>query len=217
MEHKKDGENGKCRTKWQGWKMQYWEWKLEDQRPDHVFCSWNTRVCEVVNAVLKQSLLTQCDTMSNTIHYHDRKASTLISSSNTNWNTSIALSTMCKRCTQSYIKMHMGVLYIGQPCPSTRQCLRNYHRTRLFPKMCRFYRAMLCISAVYASTRCLSVTFVTSWPWFFAPYKYTYLLTYVCELRQEVIFEIFSPSGSHTILVFQHQTGWWYSDGNPFN
>ena len=29
------------------------------------------------------------------------------------------------------------------------------------------------------------------------------------------IFEIFSPSGSHTILVFLYQTGWRYSDGNP--
>jgi len=31
------------------------------------------------------------------------------------------------------------------------------------------------------------------------------------------IFEIFSPSGSHTILVFPHQTGWRYSDKNPPN
>ena len=29
------------------------------------------------------------------------------------------------------------------------------------------------------------------------------------------IFEIFLPSGSHTILVFPYQTGWRYSDGNP--
>ena len=29
------------------------------------------------------------------------------------------------------------------------------------------------------------------------------------------IFEIFSPSGSHTILVFPCRTGWRYSDGNP--
>jgi len=28
------------------------------------------------------------------------------------------------------------------------------------------------------------------------------------------IFELFSPSGSHTILVFPYQTGWRYSDGN---
>jgi len=29
------------------------------------------------------------------------------------------------------------------------------------------------------------------------------------------IFEIFSPSGSHAILVFTYQTGWRYSDGTP--
>ena len=29
------------------------------------------------------------------------------------------------------------------------------------------------------------------------------------------IFDIFSPSGSHTILVFPYQTGWRYSDGTP--
>jgi len=29
------------------------------------------------------------------------------------------------------------------------------------------------------------------------------------------IFEIFSPSSSHTILVFLYQTSWQYSDGNP--
>jgi len=30
-------------------------------------------------------------------------------------------------------------------------------------------------------------------------------------------FKIFSPSGSHTILVFPYQTAWQYSDGNPPN
>ena len=30
-------------------------------------------------------------------------------------------------------------------------------------------------------------------------------------------FEIISQSGSHTILVFPHQTGWRYSDGNSLN
>ena len=49
-----------------------------------------------------------------------------------------------------------------------------------------FCRAMLCISAVYAFMRCLSVCHVGG-----------------------------SPSGSHTILVFPYQTGWRYSDGNP--
>ena len=31
------------------------------------------------------------------------------------------------------------------------------------------------------------------------------------------IFEIFSPSGSHTILVFPYQTGWRYSEWNSPN
>jgi len=31
------------------------------------------------------------------------------------------------------------------------------------------------------------------------------------------IFEFFSSTGSHTILVFPYQTGWRYSDGNPPN
>jgi len=29
------------------------------------------------------------------------------------------------------------------------------------------------------------------------------------------VFEMFSPPGSHTVLVFPYQTGWRYSDGNP--
>jgi len=31
------------------------------------------------------------------------------------------------------------------------------------------------------------------------------------------IFKKFSPSGSHTILTFPHQTSWKYSDGDPRN
>jgi len=31
------------------------------------------------------------------------------------------------------------------------------------------------------------------------------------------VFKMFSPSDSHTILVFPYQTGWRYSDGNPPN
>ena len=63
---------------------------------------------------------------------------------------------------------------------------------------------MLCISAVYAVMRCLSVC------------------PSVCHFVDHVkmnkhIFEIFSPSGSQAILVFPYQTGWWYSDGNPSN
>jgi len=60
---------------------------------------------------------------------------------------------------------------------------------------------MLCISAAYAVMRrlyvCLSVTFVNH------------------VKTNKRIFKIFSPSGSHTILVFPYQTELRYSDGNP--
>jgi len=36
-----------------------------------------------------------------------------------------------------------------------------------------------------------------------------------CAKTNKDIFEIFSPCGSHAILVFPHQTGWRYSNGNP--
>ena len=76
-----------------------------------------------------------------------------------------------------------------------------------------FFRAMLCISAAYAVMHsrlrrqksrfcvcvCVSVTFVD------------------CVKTNKHIFEFFSPSGSHTILVFPYQTGWRYSDGNASN
>ena len=47
--------------------------------------------------------------------------------------------------------------------------------------------------------RCVSVTFVH------------------CVKTNKDIFNFFSPSGSHTILVFPHQTGLQYSDGNHPN
>ena len=60
---------------------------------------------------------------------------------------------------------------------------------------------MLCISAVYAVMRCLSVRLS---------------VTFVDHVKtNKRIFEFFSPSGNHTILVFPYQTGWRYSDGNP--
>ena len=44
------------------------------------------------------------------------------------------------------------------------------------------------------------------------------LLTFVyCVKTSNHIFKSFLSSGSHTILVFPHQTGWRYSDGNPPN
>ena len=68
---------------------------------------------------------------------------------------------------------------------------------------CGFCHAMLCISTAYAVMRCPSV----------CP-----SVTFVDHVKtNKHIFEIFSPSGSHTILVFPYQTGWRYSDGNPPN
>jgi len=62
---------------------------------------------------------------------------------------------------------------------------------------------MRCISVAYVVMRCLSV----------CP-----SVTFVDHVKtNKRIFEIFSPSGSHTILVFPYQTGWRYSDGNPSN
>jgi len=55
---------------------------------------------------------------------------------------------------------------------------------------------MLCISTAIAVMPCPSVTFVD-------------------HVKTNIhVFEIFSPSGSHTILVFRYVTGWRYSDGN---
>ena len=60
---------------------------------------------------------------------------------------------------------------------------------------------MLCTSAAIAVMRCLSVRLS---------------VTFVDHVKMnQHIFAIFSPSGSHTILVFPYQTGWRYSDGNP--
>ena len=64
-----------------------------------------------------------------------------------------------------------------------------------------FTARCICISAVYAVTRCpsdcLSVTFRS------------------CAKTNKDIFEIFSPSGSDTILVFPYHRGCRYSDVNP--
>ena len=59
---------------------------------------------------------------------------------------------------------------------------------------------MRCISVAYVGTRCPSVRLS---------------VTFVDHVKtNKHIFEIFSPSGSHTILVFPHQTGRRYFHGN---
>jgi len=66
---------------------------------------------------------------------------------------------------------------------------------------------MLCISTAIAVIRCPSVR----------PFV-CLSVTFVDHVKtNKHIFKIFSPSGSHTILVFSYQTGWRYSDGNSPN
>ena len=74
------------------------------------------------------------------------------------------------------------------------------HRARA-PNVGHFWRAMLCKRGLsrHAVSVCPSVTFVGS------------------VKMNKRIFNFFSPPGSHTILVFPHQTAWQYSDGNPPN
>ena len=69
----------------------------------------------------------------------------------------------------------------------------------------RFCRTMLCISAAIAVMRCPSVCL-----------SVRPSVTFVDHVKtNKHIFEMFLPSGSHTILVFPYQTGWRYSDGSP--
>jgi len=70
-----------------------------------------------------------------------------------------------------------------------------------------FSCAMLCISADIAVMRCPSVR----------P-SVCLSVTFVDHVKtNKRIFEIFSPSGSHTTLVFPYQTEWRYSHANPPN
>jgi len=77
---------------------------------------------------------------------------------------------------------------IAQFCFSTT----GYSWASVFTARC------LCISAVFAVMRCPSVCPSRSW----------------IKSKRINMSEIFSPSGSHTILVFPYQTGCRYSDGN---
>jgi len=64
------------------------------------------------------------------------------------------------------------------------------------PRVIHLCRAMLCISAAYAVMRCLSVCL-----------SVCVSVTFVDHVKtNKDIFEIFSPLGSHTILVFPCQT-----------
>ena len=62
-------------------------------------------------------------------------------------------------------------------------------------------------SAAIAGMRCLSVR----------PSVCPSVTFVSCAKTNKDIFEIFSPCGSQAILVFPHQTGWRYSNGNSPN
>jgi len=66
-------------------------------------------------------------------------------------------------------------------------------RVMLCKRGLRHYAVCVCLSV------CVSVTFVHS------------------VKKNKHIYKIFSPVGSQAILVFQYQTAWQYSDGNPPN
>ena len=68
-----------------------------------------------------------------------------------------------------------------------------------------FYRAERMHSADYAVTRCLSVRLSV---------RLSITRRY-CVLTVTHILKVFPPSGSPTILVFPHQTGWQFSDKDP--
>ena len=95
----------------------------------------------------------------------------------------------------SIIHCHLG----------TNLVARNLNLLHLQTRLLRFFsREMLCISAAYAVMRCPSVCA-------FVPHVRTFCRNGLTYLR------FFSPSGSHTILVFQYQTAWQYADGNSPN
>jgi len=79
-------------------------------------------------------------------------------------------------------------------------CLRLSFRLRFLPRDAMHKRG-LCRHAVFVRPSvCLSVCLSRSW---------------IMSKRINISSKFFSPSVSHTILVFSCQTGWQYSDGNP--
>ena len=96
----------------------------------------------------------------------------------------------------SYFKHHLKTFFFSY----THRVWGSFTKKRAIWIHCYYYRAMRCIRAVFAVTRCpsvcLSVTFRS------------------CAKTDKDIFEMFSQSGSDTILVFPYQRGCRYSDGN---
>ena len=76
------------------------------------------------------------------------------------------------------------------------------------------YQSMVCCEMIFtARCICISAVYVSMWCPSVRP-----SVTFVsCAKTNKDIFEISSLSGSQAILLFPHQTGWRYSDGNPPN
>jgi len=103
---------------------------------------------------------------------------------------------MCKTCMYEWTTPH--TCRCGCPGPSRRLDFCHAMQCSMQKISAAFY-AVIMVSvcpSVHPSV-CLSVTFVDS-----------------VETNKRS-FKLFSPSYSHTILVFQYQTSWQYSDGNP--
>ena len=81
----------------------------------------------------------------------------------------------------------------------------NYARLVSRTSLVFFTARRVCIAQTMA--RCLSVCLSVR--------LYVCLLHASIESKRLYISSIFSPSGSPTILVFSHQTGWQYSDRDP--
>jgi len=81
---------------------------------------------------------------------------------------------------------------------------RSHCRERRLNNACCIFAARCYASAAYAIMRCPCVCLSAR-----------VFVTFVHSVKtNKDIFEIFSPSGSHTIPVFPYQMGWRHSDGN---
>ena len=101
-----------------------------------------------------------------------------------------------KKGVLKYFKMFMKFSNISKWNISS--CISTRSRLRWLPA--RFFRAMLCKRG--QCRHAVSVSVCAS----------------VCLSRSYILpkhIDFFSPSGSHTILIFPYQKSWQYSDRNP--
>jgi len=106
---------------------------------------------------------------------------------------------------QNGVRRDLAVMRCLSICLSV--CLSRFYilSKRINMSLNCFYRTMLCKRGLccHAVSVCLSVCLS---------------VTFVHHVKtNKTIFKIFSPSGSDTVLVFPHQRGCRYSDGNSPN